>query len=107
MNTLNDLSAEFQDQFMQPEIWKAEYTKNDTMQGTFFIDQDLTGLYPFTSALVEFWDGIPVRDIYSKEYYSGYLCRLSAPGYLDCTDTVGFETEQECINYLLEVYGKD
>ena len=34
----------------------------------------------------------------------GYGARLSAPGYLDCTDWCVFDTEQEAIDYLAETY---
>lgn len=43
-----------------------------------------------------------------SENRSGWFCRLSAPGYLDCTDTGGpFETELEAKTYLVEMYGDD
>ena len=34
----------------------------------------------------------------------GYGARLSAPGYLDCTDWTVFDTEQEAIDHLEETY---
>jgi hypothetical protein len=37
----------------------------------------------------------------------GWCARLSAPGYLDCTDWAGpFETEEEAIVALYEMYGE-
>lgn len=38
---------------------------------------------------------------------SGYCCRMSAPGYLDCTDWAWFATRQEAVEYLDEYYGDD
>lgn len=35
-----------------------------------------------------------------------WACRLSAPGYLDCTDWVAFDTEGECVEYLVDTYGE-
>ena len=35
---------------------------------------------------------------------TGYGARLSASGYLDCTDWCVFDTEQEAIDYLAETY---
>jgi hypothetical protein len=37
----------------------------------------------------------------------GYGARLSAPGYLDCTDWAVFDTEQEAEEYLDENYPDD
>ena len=34
----------------------------------------------------------------------GYGARLSAPGYLDCTDWAVFDTEDEAVEYLAEEY---
>lgn len=35
---------------------------------------------------------------------SGYGARLSAPGYMDCTDWAVFDTVQEAADYLLDTY---
>jgi hypothetical protein len=35
----------------------------------------------------------------------GYGARLSAPGYMDCTDWVVFDTFEEADEYLAEMYG--
>lgn len=41
------------------------------------------------------------------ERNAGYFARLSAPGYLDCTEWNGpFETELEAEEYLVEMYGE-
>lgn len=37
----------------------------------------------------------------------GWGARLSAPGYMDCTDWIGpFSTEQEAVEELYEMYGE-
>lgn len=41
------------------------------------------------------------------ETIRGYGARLSAPGYLDCTEWTVFETEQEALDYLEEMYEED
>lgn len=39
---------------------------------------------------------------------AGWYSRLSAPGYLDCTDWSGpFETEQEALDYVMDLYDVD
>jgi hypothetical protein len=41
------------------------------------------------------------------ENIKGYGARLSAPGYLDCTEWSVFETEEEAREYLEEMYPED
>ncbi len=45
--------------------------------------------------------------IHCVEIVSGHGCRLSAPGYLDCTEWAVFDTERECLDYLDEYYPED
>lgn len=37
----------------------------------------------------------------------GYGARLSAPGFMDCTEWTVFKTEKEAEDYLEETYGDD
>jgi len=37
----------------------------------------------------------------------GWGARLSAPGYMDCTEWVVFDSEQEARDYLKETFGDD
>lgn len=41
------------------------------------------------------------------ETVSGYGARLSAPGYMDCTEWCVFDTEQEAEDYLRDTFGDD
>ena len=45
--------------------------------------------------------------IESIEIVSGWGARLSAPGYLDCTEWSVYETEEEARADLAEMYGDD
>ncbi len=45
--------------------------------------------------------------VFSVEETTGYGARLSAPGYLDCTQWAVFDTEQEARDYLEETYGDE
>lgn len=40
-------------------------------------------------------------------YRYGWGCRLSAPGYLDCTDWTVFDTEEEARDHIEEMYDVD
>lgn len=51
----------------------------------------------------DMWD-VEIEEIETKK---GYGARLSAPGYMDCTEWTVFDTEQEAKDYLEEMYGDD
>ena len=54
------------------------------------------------------WTPEPEVNGGATEEATGFWARLSAPGYLDCTDWSGpFDTEEEAARYLLETYGGD
>ena len=45
--------------------------------------------------------------VYSWENVEGFGARLSAPGYLDCTEWTVFDTEKEAWDYLDETYPEE
>lgn len=59
---------------------------------------------PIPAALADYCEN---REVWSIEIREGYGARLSAPGYLDCTEWIVFDTEQEAQDYLTEMYGDD
>ena len=86
----DDLHAAFIDDFMQPEIVRGNFCKFYTM--------------PSGDTVI-----IPTKD------YDPFLCgydyteyknvigvRLSAPGFLDCTDWDIFDSEEEAVRYLID-----
>ena len=90
--------------FMQRQITiKSKWFQVETSQGTEFIPDDVAGSNPSIEDLADYCEGIPI----SFEVITGYGCRLSAPGYLDCTEWVVFPTEKEAIEYLDEYYPED
>ena len=44
---------------------------------------------------IELWEIVQCR---------GFGARLTAPGYLDCTDWCVLDTEQQAVDYLAEYY---
>lgn len=92
--------------FMQRQITrKCSWYQVETSQGTEFVDADLVGKQePADSdGLVDYCEGIPV----SWELIQGYGARLSAPGYMDCTEWSVFDTQEEAEKYLDETYPED
>src|SRR5579859_6022313 len=78
--------------FMQAEITESrQWAKSETPEGTCFI--------PIEYYFAELGD--------LTEIVTGFGARLSAPGYLDCTDWVVFPTEEEAKRHLMEMYDLD
>ncbi len=71
------LESEFADSFMKPYIYKGELIEWELMQAGLDAEPD------------------------------SFYCRLSAPGYMDCTEWDGpYETEWDAVNALIQNYGK-
>jgi hypothetical protein len=76
-----------------------------------FVRDSETLTHPMTDAeradvvakIRQYTDGEPQ----SWENVKGYGARLSAPGYLDCTEWTVFDTEEEARAYLEEMYPED
>jgi hypothetical protein len=106
--------------FMQRQITgKQTWLRVETTVGTEFVPADLVGfvrnseqvsqpltdseraryekmIRPYTEGTIESWENI-----------MGCGARLSAPGYLDCTEWSVFDTEDEARAYLDEYYPED
>ncbi|MGO8809196.1 MAG: hypothetical protein ACLQJF_07010 [Candidatus Sulfotelmatobacter sp.] len=107
--------------FMQRQVTDNEnWLQVETRQGTEFIRIADTSLFirnsdcpsqPLTEgeklnalrAIRQFVEG----EIESWENVKGYGARLSAPGYLDCTEWTVFDTEQEATEFLDEFYPEE
>jgi hypothetical protein len=107
--------------FMQRQITGLQnWLRVETTQGTEFVSIADTNLFvrdsetvthPMTDAeradvvakIRQYTDGKPQ----SWENVKGYGARLSAPGYLDCTEWTVFDIEDEAREYLEEMYPDD
>lgn len=90
------LHEAFSGQFMSPEI---------TEKQKWFIVGDWEGVYPSKFFGLD-WVKTSHPDE-KIETLMGYGARLSAPGYLDCTDWGIFSSKREAMEYLIEMYGSD
>jgi hypothetical protein len=104
--------------FMQKQITgKQNWLRAETTHGTEFISVADTSLFVRDSRtqthtmtederaaavakIQQFTEGMPQE----WENIQGYGARLSAPGYLDCTDWNVYDTEQEAREVLEEMY---
>ena len=95
---------------MQTEIRQTSFWQITTDDGvTYYPFPDFTGKEAAS------YHDIDVEDCSEAElmagdhpavgFHSGYLARLSAPGYLDCTEWTAHETKQQAIEHLNEMYG--
>jgi hypothetical protein len=105
-------------EFMQRQVTGLQnWLKVETRQGTEFVNSAELCLFVRNSEQIaqpltedereEYADAI--RDYCSDEpleweNIKGYGARLTAPGYLDCTDWCVFDTEAEALQYLDENY---
>ena len=94
--------------FMQPQIEFAQYFEVDTTHGTFIVPADVVGstMSAAPEAFADYVEGEVFGDD-PIEVKEGWLARLSAPGYMDCTDWSVFKTEEEAVQGLKDLYGDD
>lgn len=91
--------------FMEPQVQHGRWYKVDTSLGTWFVPYEVVGdVGDDKDKLHMYTDG---GEIYEFEIVEGWGARLSAPGYLDCTEWCVFETEEAAVEYLAEEYGEE
>lgn len=98
--------------FMEQDIQHGTWVIVDGPMGGECLPQDLVGaVKPYNgpkkaipAALVDYCEN---REVYSIELKVGYGARMSAPGYMDCTNWTVFDTEEEARAYLDETYGDE
>ena len=105
--------------FMQEHVTpKQTWIEIDGTHGTTFVPMDVLSTEEFnlvtltTSDVSEKEYNEVLGDYYEGTIHSvclkvGYGARLSASGYMDCTDWTVFDTEAAAIAYLEETYGDE
>lgn len=92
-----------QAQIVGPQDW----WEVETNHGTSWVQCEDVGYRDEVNA-VRLLDYLPdthvTSDIMRWEFKSGYGARLSAPGYLDCTEWVVLDTEDEAREHLCETW---
>ena len=102
----------FADSFMQPKVYQGQYLEIDTTYGGMTIPIDIA-LDPAATvqSLIDSGTIEIEGDLYDEEQTvgdvleNGWLARMSADGYSDCTEWTGFETEDAAKAYLVDTYG--
>ena len=102
--------------FMDPEIYKTTGTEIETDWGTCYvpsdvmtppterIDDDSPDFAEWCKVAGDYCEGGPSR-IRSLAPCAGWFARMSAAGYLDCTEWCCYQTKREALDALSEMYG--
>lgn len=91
---------------MHPQIYYDQYFEIDTSQGIQIIPASVVSTDPENVTLEDlrdFYEGEPYTEEF--ELKEGWLARMSAPGYMDCTEWTAHESFLDADNYLEEMYG--
>lgn len=92
-----ELSLAFDGEFMQPEIVHGDWHSIDGNMGIEVFPAEYF-------SLEEAQENYSSGDIWEAETVTGYGARLSAPGYMDCTEWSVFALESDAIGYLIDNY---
>lgn len=95
----DELDKAFEGEFMQPNIELDDWIAYETGTGESTVEQ----------AMFFKPDEMGIRDGETREVlvYKGYYgARMSASGYLDCTDWNLFQHEADAIQFLLDTYAQ-
>lgn len=104
--------------FMRPEITtKTAWYEIDGPCGVEYVEADMIGEIEDATVFEDADDDSPNRDVppeladycenrtfWTIAQIDGFGARLSAPGYLDCTDWTVFPTLEEAEAHLVEMY---
>jgi len=102
---------------MIPQIVKQKWVEIDGPEGTEWLPLDLWGKEEIKMMMAEIaaentnnklatkmLEMTRNRTFYESKIVEGYGARLSAPGYMDCTDWCVFDTEEEARTYIEETF---
>ena len=87
--------------FMKPQYLEGKWFEVETSEGIFTLPSDLVGEPPLTGeAFQDYIDG----EYVDHEIVEGVGARLSAPGYLDCTDWTVCKTLAEAKQHIEDTF---
>lgn len=98
--------AELENGFMTPEIWQDTMLSVETECGDELLPDDFGDPCESDDFFSRIEPHLEGKNIHSVDRVSGWFCRLSASGHLDCTETAGpFGCLYSAAEYLIETYG--
>jgi len=97
--------------FMQRQVIESDYFEIETTDGTYIVPADVISDKPIAQVDIELFAAFISGEVLTDEPFvdvqHGWIARLSAPGYLDCTDWSAFKTKDEAEKWLDEFYGDE
>ncbi len=97
--------------FMEPDIQHTHYYEVSADHGsTWIVPADVVGTPRTWADFSDYVEGTidnPDDDVTPDDRRYGWIARLSAPGYLDCTDWSAHASEAEAREHLREMYGDE
>ena len=99
--------------FMEPRLIKTAYWEVETNEGSVALPIDVVDCddwkgdsdIPVERLEEIFGDYVSGQIEYAERYTIGYLWRLSANGYQDCTDWSAFDSPKQAYDDCMEMYG--
>ena len=104
--------------FMKPVIEFGKWYEIDSPCGVSVVPFDIIGTIhqaflcnpPSSYArkrVLDYAECSDAKDIWTIEIREGFGARLSASGYMDCTEWTVFDSEKEAKEYLVEMYDSE
>lgn len=91
---------------MQPEVYLGGYYEIETTEGTEIVPADVCS--GETAGDFDLYVTGSIRHPAEHvEQQTGWLARMQAPGYMDCTEWGAYDSEEEAMDALAEYYGDD
>ena len=94
--------------FLKPNLLADKYYQIETTQGTEIIPAHITNARGPARNFTAMCQGdilMPLDELMLPQ--QGYVARMFAPGYLDCTEWTAFPTLRQAQEYLMENYADD
>ena len=102
-NLQEELQIHFETSFMKPQTLFDNWYLLETTEGGMCLPMSEFGDNLTDDDLA----GAVNSDIEEVNKAQGFGARLSASGYIDCTEWTFFDTEEEAVKYLIDTYGDD
>lgn len=95
--------------FMKPQIYQGRYFQVNTSAGLETVPCDVVGSRGLARPddMLAFLEGVPDDPSETIQSEYGWIARMSAPGYMDCTDWTAHKTWGAASRYLSDTYGDE
>lgn len=101
------LALAFESSFQKPEIYRGQYFSIETDHGTETVPAYVIGRTCEThvEAFLNYLEGTPLDEEMGIPIQDGWIARVSAPGYMDCSAWEAHSTYEGAARSLIQNYG--